>query len=223
VGDVDVRIEEARYLAERIPDAELVELQGVDHFVSMDPDQILDEVERFLRDLDSPVEPTRRLETILMTDLVGSTETAQRLGDRAWSSLLDSHFAAVRAVLGEFGGEEIDVTGDGMLAVFDGPARAIRAAAAIRHRLASLGLDVRIGIHTGEVERRGAGVRGLAVHVAARVAGEGGAGDVLVTSTTHDLVAGSGISLTPLGPRELRGLGEPWQVYRVTAVAPGGS
>lgn len=223
VGDVDVRIEEARYLAERFPDAELVELHGVDHFVSMDPDQILDEVERFLRDLDAPIDPTRRLETILMTDLVGSTETAQRLGDRAWSSLLDSHFAAVRAVLGEFGGEEIDVTGDGMLAVFDGPARAIRAAAAIRHRLASLGLDVRIGIHTGEVERRGTGVRGLAVHVAARIAGEGGAGDVLVTSTTHDLVAGSGISLTPLGPREFRGLGEPWQVYRVTAVAPGGS
>ncbi|HSI97497.1 MAG TPA: alpha/beta fold hydrolase [Gaiellaceae bacterium] len=222
VGDVDVRIEEARYLAENVPGARLVELPGVDHFVSVDPEQILDEVERFLHDVDRTSHSSRSVKTILMSDLVGSTETARALGDRAWSALLDSHHAAMRDVLREFEGEEIEITGDGALALFDGPARAIRAAAAMRHRLASLGLDVRIGIHTGEVERRSGSVRGIAVHVAARVTAEAGAGDVVVTGTTHDLVAGSGVSFESLGRRELRGLGEPWSVYCVTGLAPSG-
>jgi class 3 adenylate cyclase/tetratricopeptide (TPR) repeat protein len=222
VGDVDVRVEEARFLADRIAGAELVELDSVDHFVAVEPDQILDEVERFLGALDPPEGSSRRVTTIVMSDLVGSTEKAHAVGDRAWSRLLDSHDAAVQDVLAEFGGEAVETTGDGALALFDGPARAIRAASAMRHRLASLGLGVRIGIHTGEVERRSDAVRGLAVHVAARVCSEGGPGDILVTGTTHDLVAGSGISFKPRGTRRFRGLDEPWPVYCVTGVAPSG-
>ncbi len=221
-GDVDVRLAEGQYIAERIPDARFVELPGVDHFVSMDPDQILDEVETFVRALETPARPTRVLKTILMTDLVGSTETAAAIGDRAWSSLLSSHHTALRATIDEFGGEVVDIVGDGVLALFDGPARAIRAAAALRHRLAALGLDVRIGIHTGEVERLADDLHGIAIHVAARVSAEAEAGEILVTGTTHDLVAGSGISLEPRGKREFKGLGEPWGVFRVAGVAPSG-
>ena len=147
------------------------------------------------------------LTTILFTDLVGSTERVQDLGDARWAALLDEHHAAVRRELGRFAGEELDTAGDGFLASFDGPARAIRCALEIREALRALGLDVRAGVHTGEVERRpGDKPRGIAVHVAARIASLAGAGEVLVSSTTHDLVAGSGLTFDDRGEHELKGI-----------------
>ena len=215
VDEVAVRIEEARYIASQIPDSRLVELPGADHLVAIDPDQIVDEIEEFVTGVRPQAESYRVLKTILVSDLVGSTETAVRLGDRAWSELLAAHHQALRDVLAGFGGEEVDVAGDGVLALFDGPARAIRAGLALRERLASLDLAVRVGIHTGEIEREGAAARGVAVHVTARVATEAGAGDVLVTATTRDLVAGSGLEFADRGERVLRGLDEPRRLYAV--------
>jgi class 3 adenylate cyclase len=206
-GDRDARVEEGRYVAARIPGARLVELDGDDHIPAIDPDQILDEVEEFLTGT-RPAPPSLRvLTTILCTDLVGSTEHVQSLGDERWAALLDEHHRAVRRELGRFSGEELDTAGDGFLAAFDGPARAIRCALEIRRALASLGLDVRAGVHTGEVERRpGEKPRGIAVHVGSRIASLAQAGDVLVSSTTHDLVAGSGLDFEDRGEHELKGI-----------------
>jgi class 3 adenylate cyclase len=209
--------EESRYLAARIPGARLVELAGADHVVNVDPDAILDVVEPFLLEAGGAAAAgeSRVLATILVTDLVGSTATLSRLGDAAWSELLGRHHDAVRAELARFAGVEVDTAGDGFLASFDGPGRAIRCGIALQQRLAGLGLAVRIGVHTGEVERRGAGVSGIAVHTASRVAAEAVAGEVLVTATTRDLVAGAGFAFTDRGERELRGLGEPRRLYAV--------
>jgi class 3 adenylate cyclase len=167
------------------------------------------------------VRPTRVadrvLATILFTDLVGSTERAAALGDRAWAELLERHHELVRHELARFGGEEIDTAGDGFLALFDGPARAIRCALAIRGALAGLGLEVRAGVHTGEVERpRGGGPRGIAVHTGARIAAVGSAGEVLVSETTRDLVAGSGLEFADRGEVELKNLGVR-RLYAATA------
>jgi pimeloyl-ACP methyl ester carboxylesterase len=206
-GDLDAHVEEGRYIAARIPGARLVVLGGDDHVVAIDPDQILDEVEAFLTGA-RPAPPSHRvLTTILCTDLVGSTERVQALGDAAWASLLGRHNDAVRAELRRWSGEELDTAGDGFLASFDGPARAIRCALAVREALRALGLDVRAGIHTGEVERPpGEKPRGIAVHLCARVAAVGGAGEVLVSSTTHDLVAGSGLEFDDRGEHALKGI-----------------
>jgi len=206
-GDRDSRVEEGRYSANRIPGARFIELPGDDHFPAADPDQILDEVEEFLTGTRPAPASDRVLATILFTDLIGSTEKARALGDAAWASLLLAHDEAVRRELARFSGEEIDTAGDGFLALFDGPARAIRCGLAIRDELGALGLEVRAGVHTGEVERKaGDKPRGIAVHVGARIMSLAGAGEVLVSSTTRDLVAGSGLEIEDRGEHELKGI-----------------
>jgi class 3 adenylate cyclase len=206
-GDRDSQPDEGRYIADRIPGARFVELSGEDHVPFVDPDQILDDVEEFLTGVRATASTDRVLATILFTDLVGSTERANALGDAAWAALLSSHNDAVRRELVRFSGEEIDTAGDGFLAVFDGPARAIRCAVAIREELGTVGLDVRAGVHTGEVERpAGDKPRGIAVHVGARIMGLAGAGEVLVSSTTRDLVGGSGLEFEDRGEHELKGI-----------------
>jgi pimeloyl-ACP methyl ester carboxylesterase len=213
-GDRDSRVEEGRYIAEHIRGARFVELEGDDHVPFVDPDQILDEVEEFLTGARPAPASDRVLATILFTDLVGSTARAGSLGDAAWAELIQAHNAAVRRELARFSGEEIDTAGDGFLALFDGPARAIRCALSIGDALRELGLDVRAGVHTGEVEHRpGDKPRGIAVHVGARIMSLAGAGEVLVSSTTRDLVAGSGLELEDRGEHELKGLEGPRRVF----------
>jgi class 3 adenylate cyclase len=205
--DLDASVEEGRYIASRIPGARFVELEGEDHLPMIDPDQILEEIEEFHTGARPAPLSDRVLATVLFTDLVGSTERAEALGDAPWSSLLASHNEAVRRELARFSGEEIDTAGDGFLAAFDGPARAIRCALAIRDALRPLGLAVRAGVHAGEVERpAGDKPRGIAVHVGARVMSLAGAGEVLVSSTTRDLVAGSGLEFDDRGEHELKGI-----------------
>ena len=218
-GDRDSHVEEGRYIAERIEGARFVELAGVDHVPWIDADQVVDEVEEFLTGIRPPPRFDRVLATILITDLVDSTATAAKLGDRAWADLLAAHHEAVRRELSRFSGEEIDTAGDGFLALFDGPARAVRCALAIGEGLADLELSVRSGVHTGEIERRGEAARGIAVHVAARVAAEAEPGEVLVTATTHDLVAGSDLAFTDRGERRLKGVDEPKRVFAARAQA----
>jgi len=206
-GDRDAKVKEGRYIAERIPGARFVELPGDDHTLVADPEDVLDEVEEFLTGVRPKPSTARVLATILFTDLVGSTQRAAALGDAAWVSLLARHDATVRDELARFEGEEIDTAGDGFLALFDGPARAIRCGLAIRDALRGLGLEVRCGVHTGEVEREpGSKPRGIAMHVGARIMGLGGGGEVLVSSTTHDLVAGSGLEFEDRGERALKGI-----------------
>jgi class 3 adenylate cyclase len=215
-GDLELSVDEGRYIAARIPGARFVELSGDDHVLSSNPDQVVDELEEFFTGF-RPVPVSHRvLATMLFTDLVGSTERARALGDASWSALLASHNEAVRRALERFSGEEIDTAGDGFLAAFDGPARAIRCALAVREALRPLGLEVRAGVHTGEVERRPGGKpRGIAVHVGARVMALAGAGDVLVSSTTRDLVAGSGLDFEDRGEHELKGVEGPRRVFAV--------
>ncbi len=209
--DAAVLADEGRYIANRIPGARYVELEGADHFVAIDPDQILDVVEPFVRKVTGEPTPAadsgdRMLATMMFTDIVGSTEAVIRLGDAAWATLLDRHHAIVREELARFGGEEIDTAGDGFLAVFDGPARAIRCGIAIGKRMRELDLDVRVGLHTGEVQRSNESLRGIAVHIAARIADAAGAAEVLVSATTRDLVAGSDLEFVDRGEHELKGL-----------------
>jgi pimeloyl-ACP methyl ester carboxylesterase len=206
-GDRDASVEEGRYIAQRIPGARFVELPGDVHVPFHAPDQILDEIEEFLTGVRPAPSANRVLATVLFTDLVGSTERAASLGDETWASLLESHNERVRRELARFAGEEIDTAGDGFLAAFDGPARAIRCALSIRDALGALDLDVRAGVHTGEVERRaGEKPRGIAVHVGARVMSLAAAGEVLVSSMTRDLVVGSGLEFEDRGEHELRGI-----------------
>jgi pimeloyl-ACP methyl ester carboxylesterase len=214
-GDLDASVEEGRYIARGIPSARFVELSGDDHVPFVDPDQIVDEVEEFLTGVRPIAGTDRVLATILFTDLVGSTEKASELGDASWSSLLARHNDAVRRQLARFSGDEIDTAGDGFLALFDGPARAVRCGLAVCDAVRELGLEVRVGVHTGEVERpAGDKPRGIAVHVGARIMSLGGAGEVLVSSTTHDLVAGSGLELEDRGEHELKGVEGPRRVFR---------
>jgi len=213
-GDRDSHVDEGRYIAERIPRARFVELTGEDHVPFADPDQILDEIEDFLTGVRPAPATNRVLATILYTDLVGSTAKATALGDAAWASLLARHNDTVRGELTRFAGEEIDTAGDGFLALFDGPARAIRCALAVRDALAALELDVRAGVHSGEVERTAHDKpRGIALHVGARIISLAGAGDVLVSSTTRDLVAGSGLEFDDRGEHALKGIEGPRRVF----------
>jgi pimeloyl-ACP methyl ester carboxylesterase/class 3 adenylate cyclase len=217
VGDRDARVEEGRYIAANIPGARFVELPGDTHVPFWQPDDVIDEVEEFFTGLRPTRVADRVLATILFTDLVGSTERAGKLGDHAWAELLERHHQLVRRELTRFGGEEIDTAGDGFLALFDGPARAIRCALAIHDALAELGLEVRAGVHTGEVERpRGGAPRGISVHTGARIAAAAAAGDVLVSVTTRDLVAGSGLAFADRGEIELKGIGAR-RLYAATA------
>jgi pimeloyl-ACP methyl ester carboxylesterase len=216
VDDRDVNVAEARYLAARIPGARLVELPGADHTLWVgDTELLLDEIEEFVTGTRHVAEPDRVLSTVLFTDIVKSTERTAELGDRAWSELLERHHGAVRVELDRFRGREVDTAGDGFLATFDGPARAVRCAAASIGAVGELGLEMRAGVHTGEVEVAGEKVRGLAVHIGARVAGLAGAGEVLVSSTVKDLVAGSGLVFEDRGEHVLKGVPDRWHLYRV--------
>ena len=212
-------IEQARYLAEKIQGARLVELPGDDHAYSVgDADAIFGEIEEFLTGARHDAEPDRVLATVLFTDIVRSTERAAELGDRRWRDLLEAYYSLARRQLGRFRGRELDTAGDGFFAAFDGPARAVRCAAAIRDGSRALSLDVRAGVHTGECELMGEKLGGIAVHIGARVAALASPGEVLVTSTVKDLVAGSGIRFEDRGAPPLKGLPGDWHLYAVTSV-----
>jgi pimeloyl-ACP methyl ester carboxylesterase len=215
-GDGMVNVEMGRYLAEHIPGAKLVELEGIDHFYMVgDADAILDEIEEFLTGLRRGPEPDRVLATVLFTDLVGSTEHAAELGDTQWRYLLESHQAQVRRQLGRFRGREVQTTGDGFLATFDGPARAIQCARAIVDESPGIGLETRAGLHTGECELMNDDVGGIAVHIAARVATLADDGEVLVSSTVKDLVVGSGLTFADRGVHALKGVPDKWRLFAV--------
>jgi len=212
VGDRVCHIENGRFLARNIPGAELVEMEGADHVPWFQPEPCLSEIRQFLTGVREPEEPDRVLATVLFTDLVDSTATAARLGDRRWTELLERHYRAVRSQLDRFRGREVKTTGDGFLATFDGPARAIRCATAISNDARELGLAVRSGVHTGEVERLGDDIAGITVHVGSRVAAMAGPGDVFVSGTVRDLVAGSGIEFVDRGSHLLKGVPGEWQI-----------
>jgi class 3 adenylate cyclase len=213
-GDAFLRADHGRYLAEHIPGARYVELDGADHLPYLAAaDAIVAETREFLTGVREPAEPDRVLATVLFSDIVGSTEQATALGDRRWRDVLDTHDNAVRRQLERFRGREIKTTGDGFLATFDGPARAIRCGSAIREAARGAGVDVRVGLHTGEVELRGEDIGGVAVHVAQRVCALADAGDVLVSGAVPLLVAGSGIEFTERGTHELKGLSGDWPVF----------
>ena len=214
----------AHYLAEHIPTARLVELPGVDLSpVRGDQEAVFTELERFLGELaQEGAQRTARdrvLATILFTDLVDATARASELGDRRWRELLEQHHRLIRTQLGYFRGKEMDTAGDGFFATFDGPARAIRCACAIRDGLRDLGLEIRAGLHTGECEIVDDKVGGIAVHIGARVASAAQPGEVLVSRTVRDLVAGSGIELDDRGQHTLKGVAGEWQLYAVTTAA----
>jgi pimeloyl-ACP methyl ester carboxylesterase len=214
--DRDVNVEEGRYIASRIADAKFVELPGGDHWLAAgDIDAIADEIEEFLTGERPVRELDRVLATVLFTDVVGSTQKAVELGDRRWRDLLAAHDAAVRRELERFQGREVDTAGDGFLATFDGPARAIRCACVVREQLRGLGLDIRAGLHTGECELERGKVRGIAVHTGARVAALAASGEVLVSQTVKDLVSGSGIEFEERGEHELKGVPGEWRLYAV--------
>jgi class 3 adenylate cyclase len=212
-GDRDARVEEGRYIAAHVRGARFVELDGDVHVPWIDADPIVDETEAFLTGVRRGPEPDRVLTTILFTDLVESTARAAELGDHRWTALLDAHQRAVRRELDRFGGREVDTAGDGFLATFDGPARAVRCAAAARNAVRELGLELRAGVLTGEVELAGGHVRGVAVHTGARVAALAAPGEVLVSSTVRDLVAGSGLAFEHRGEHELKGVPGSWSVF----------
>ena len=211
-----VGVEYSRYLAAHIPGAKFIELPGDDHFFfAGEADDYLELIEEFLTGERHGGAPDRVLSTILFADIVGSTERAAQLGDSRWHALLDAFYAVARRQLERFCGCEVDSAGDGFCASFDGPARAVRCAVAIREGVRLLGLEVRAGVHTGECEVIGAKIGGIAVHIGARVAAQAGAGEVLVSSTVKDLVAGSGISFVDRGAHALKGVPGEWRLHAV--------
>jgi len=215
-GDHVCHVENARYLAKRIPGARYLELDGEDHIPwGQNGDEIAAEIQEFLTGARESPTPDRVLATVLFTDLVGSTERAVAVGDRRWAGLLETHHAAVRRELARFRGREIDTAGDGFLASFDGPARAIRCASAAIDSVRGLGLEIRAGVHTGECEIVGEKLGGIAVHIGARVAAKATAGEILVSGTVKDLVAGSGIAFEDRGVAELKGVPGSWPLYAV--------
>jgi class 3 adenylate cyclase len=214
--DMIVRVEQGRYLAENIRGARYVELPGPDHLVWVgDQDAILAEIEEFLLGSHLGPEPERALATVLFTDIVGSTEKAAALGDRGWRALIERHDAIVRRQLRIHRGREVKTMGDGFLATFDGPARAIRCAAAVREELAAIDLEIRVGIHTGEVELVGDDVSGMAVNIGARIGALADAGELLVSSTVRELVVGSGLEFDDRGPHTLKGAPGEWRLFAV--------
>jgi class 3 adenylate cyclase len=217
-GDQICHVENARWLSRNLPGARYVELLGGDHVPWFDPEPTLADIREFITGSREPEAPDRVLATILFTDIVGSTEIATRLGDGRWRDLLESHHTAVRAELARYRGREVDTAGDGFLAVFDGPARAIRAAKAIVEAVRRLGIEIRAGIHTGEIEQLPSGdIRGIAVHTGARVMGTAGPSEVLVSSSVRDLVAGSGFEFVDRGSHVLKGVAEERRLYAVSA------
>jgi len=213
-GDQVESIQEGRFIASHIPGAVLAELTGADHAPLGDPD-VLD---RFLASLRAEEEAFDRvLATVLFTDIAGSTELAADLGDKGWKELVERHHSTVRALLGRYRGTEVDTAGDGFFATFDGPARAIRCAIAIADAVRALGLEVRSGVHAGEVEKINGKVGGIAVNIGARVASLAAPSQVLVSQTVKDLVAGSGLAFDDAGEHELKGVPDHWRLYRVVA------
>jgi class 3 adenylate cyclase len=219
VGDRAIPVEAGRYLARHIRAAKYVELPGEDHllqaFDQATLDLLIDEIEEFVTGARGGPEPDRVLVTVMFTDIVGSTERAVELGDRRWRELLDGYVQTARRQLERFRGREIDVAGDGLFATFDGPARAIRCACAMRDAVRDIGIEIRAGLHTGEVEFRGTAATGLAVHVGARVAALAQASEVLVTPTVQMLVLGSGIDFADRGRHRLKGVPDQWQLFAV--------
>ncbi len=211
-----VNVNYGRYAAAKIPGAKLVELDGTDHFPwEQDAEAVVGEIEEFLTGRRSAPETDRVLVTVMFTDIVDSTTRAASSGDQAWTELLDSHDNMVRRQLARYGGLEIKTTGDGFLATFDGPARAIQAALAIRAGATRMGLNIRSGLHTGEIERRGADIGGIAVHLGQRVSATATSGEVLVSSTVKDLVAGSNIEFIDRGEHVLKGVPGSWRLFAV--------
>lgn len=218
-SDHAVPIGAARWLAEQIEGSAFVEYEGVDHFpwVGENSDEVLDRIEEFITGVRPAPTPERILATVLFTDIVDSTRKASELGDRRWKALLSEHQVLVRRHLGWCEGREIKTTGDGFLATFDGPTRAVECAAAIAADSSIPGIEVRAGVHTGELELMGDDVGGIAVHVAARVCGLAGAGEVLASRTVRDLAAGSGIDFADFGRHRLKGVPDEWELYEVTS------
>ena len=214
-------VEQARYIGEHMPHAEILELPGDGHApFAGDTERVLRELRRFVSAVrDEEAELDRVLSTVLFTDLVGSTERAAALGDRAWGELLERHYAVIRGLLARYRGTEVATAGDGFFATFDGPARAVRCARAIIDAILAIDLDVRAGVHTGEIEIIDGKAGGLAVNIAARVAALAGPRELLVSSTVKDLTAGSGLAFEDAGQRELKGVPEAWHLYRVVGSA----
>jgi class 3 adenylate cyclase len=209
-----VGIEQSRDVASTIPDATFVELPGEDHLIfSQDVDRVADEIEEFLTGSRTGQDPDRLLATLLFTDIVDSTTRAAESGDRRWRDLLDRHHDLVRAQLVRFGGREVATTGDGFFASFSSPTQAVRCALAVEDGVRSLGVQIRAGVHTGEVEVRGADLGGLAVHIGARVAAAARPGEVLVSSTVRDLLAGSGLTFEERGEHQLKGVPGSWRLF----------
>jgi class 3 adenylate cyclase len=209
-------IEHGRYLAEHIPGARLVELPGADGPLMWEtPELALDQLEAFLTGTRRLLEPGRVLATVLFTDVVSSTQRASRLGDRRWRELLNVHDELARRLVEEFGGRLVKTTGDGLLATFDGPGRGIRCAAALRDELRGIGIELRAGLHTGEVELRDSDIGGIAVHIAARVMATARPGEILISRTVRDLVVGSDIVLHDRGTKRLKGVEGAWQLLSV--------
>ena len=215
-GDRNISIDQARYMAGQMPNAKLLELPGEDHMLWFgDTDMLLGEIEEFLTGARQEPEPDRILATVLFTDIVNSTLHAVEMGDRKWRDLLAQHHRLIRSELTRYRGREIDTAGDGFFATFDGPARAIRCAEAIRNSVTQLGVTIRLGLHTGECEVIDEKVTGIAVHIGSRVMNHAAPGEVLVTSTVKDLVAGSGIDFIDRGVVELKGVPGEWRVFGV--------
>ena len=209
-------VELGRYLAERIADAKYVELPGADGFVYLgDTDAVLSEVEEFVTGSRRSPEADRILATILLTDMVGSTDRAARLGDQRWRAVLDAHDEIVRGQLKQFRGRLHRATGDGVLATFDGPARGVRCAQSLRDALREAGIDIRSGLHAGEIELRGDEIGGIAVHIAARIGAQAESGEILCSSTVKELVTGSDLAFVDRGRHQLKGVPQEWQIYAV--------
>jgi class 3 adenylate cyclase len=220
-GDRISNLAQGRAVAEAIDGAMFVELPGDDHIPFLgNSDVLVDEVEEFLTGVRPMHETDRVLATVLFTDIVGSTERASMMGDKNWRGLLQQHHAIVRKELQRFRGHEVDTAGDGFLATFDGPARGIRCADSIRESLRGIGLEIRAGLHTGEVEIMGEGIGGIAVHIGARVAATAGPGEILVSSTVKDLVAGSGLTFEDRGSHRFKGVSDEWRLYAAVIGAP---
>ena len=217
-GDRVIPIEAGRYLAERIPAASFIELAGEDHLPWIgDAGAVLGEIEQFLTGVRTQPEPDRMLATVLFTDIVGSTQRAAELGDTAWTDVLKAHHARIREELERYGGREMRTTGDGFFVLFEGPARAVRCALALVEAVRPLGLEIRAGLHIGEVELAGDDIEGLAIHIGARIAALAGTGEVLVSRTIKDLVVGSGLTFHDRGMHALKGVSEEWQLFQAAA------
>lgn len=217
-GDSIVDVAHGRYMAEHIPGARYIELSGVDHLTVRQSDPFpFEDIEEFLTGHRPAPELERVLKTVMFTDIVSSTKRAVELGDQRWKRVLDDHDAVMRGLLDHYRGIEVDTAGDGFLASFDGPARAVRCAVAATQAVRPLGIEMRAGVHTGECIQRGTKLGGIGVHIGARVAALAGVGQVLVSRTVTDLVAGSGLRFADEGEHRLKGVPEPWQLFSVVS------